>query len=90
MQGTIRHAIENAADVDAIVADMEADGNEWKSVLHVSVLDKVSEGTARTSFPEQPMQVRSVAVSSPHVLTLFVVRSMSHSRSLLIGPSMRL
>ncbi len=90
MRGTIRHAIENAADVDAIVADMEADGNEWKSILHVSVLDKVSEGAARTSFPEQPMQVRSVAVSSQPVLTLFVVRSMNHSRSLLIGPSMRL
>jgi hypothetical protein len=90
MQGTIRHAIEKAAEVDAIVADMEADGNEWKSILHVSVLDKVSEGTPRTSFPEQPVEVRSVAVSSPPVLTLFVVRSMSHSRSLLIGPSMRL
>jgi hypothetical protein len=90
MQGTIRHAIEKAAEVDAIVADMEADGNEWKSILHVSVLDKVSEGTPRTSFPEQPVEVRSVAVSSVPILTFCVVRSMSHSRSHLIGPLMRL
>jgi hypothetical protein len=75
MQATIRHAIENAADVDAIVADMEGGGNEWKTVLHVSVLDKVSEGTARTSFPEQPVPVRSVAASSLPVLTFtFIFR----------------
>ena len=58
MLSTIRHAVENAAAVDDIVADMESGGNSWKSILHVSVLDRVSEGVPRTLFPEDSLTVR--------------------------------
>ena len=62
MQSTIQHAIENAADIDAVVAQMETGGDAWKRFLHVSVLDKVSDGASRTSFPEEPVEVRLVSV----------------------------
>ncbi len=58
MLSTIRHAVENAAAVDDIVADMESGGNSWKSILDVSVLGNVSEGVPRTSFPEDSLVVR--------------------------------
>ena len=94
MQSTIRFAVENAAAVDEIVAEMESGGELWKNVLHVSILDTVSEGVARRSFPEGPLQVRRcVCGGAPRLrgaraeALLFALRSTSHLCSRLIGAS---
>jgi hypothetical protein len=60
MQSSIRYAVENADDVDAIVAEMESGGEGWKRMLHVSVLETHSEGSQRTSFPDDHVEVKSI------------------------------
>jgi hypothetical protein len=59
MHSTMRHAVEREETVDAVVEDMKLGGAFWKSVLHVSVLGRVSEGTPRTAFPDEPLEVLS-------------------------------
>jgi hypothetical protein len=57
MQSTIRHAVADAAAVDAIVAEMESGGESWQNLLHVSVLENVSDGADRRAFPAEYLEV---------------------------------
>jgi hypothetical protein len=57
MQSTIRHAVPDGASVDAIVAEMESGGEGWRSLLHVSVLENVTDGTDRRAFPAESLEV---------------------------------
>jgi hypothetical protein len=57
MQSTIRHAVADAAAVDAIVAEMESGGESWQNLLHVSVLVNFSDGADRRAFPAEYLEV---------------------------------